>query len=292
MMIAFWSGCRNCGCVTSNLVLMGVLGALLLDRKGLIWEAHCHLNHAETMLTGWRCRDEMRERNLYEGQKGLDCLIRYCHTGRQIHNLCLERSEWILEERLAYLARSSQTPQMLDYTLSQVLSRLLRCMEEEFPVLWIDTGCGQSMAANEILDRADLVVINLPQDPAAVHRILSCSMGLREKAVYLFGNYYRHSRYTYRSLAKGYGIPAARCGYIPHNREFQDACISGRVVPFLTDRLRAGPQDSAYLFLRGARMAVHMIERQIRRWETERLPEKKKNRNYCSGSSGSISIKI
>ena len=119
---------------------------------------------------------------------------------------------------------------------------------------------GNTLSSKIILQEADLIVVNLSQNPYILEDFFENYRSLIDKSVYLLGNYTPESKYTKGYILRKYHIPRERIATIPYNVEFHDALNSGSVISFLNQNYQCKRKDENYYFIREVKRAVEMIE--------------------------------
>lgn len=220
MKVAFWSSVRGKSCVTSNLACMGILASLdsaNRQRKTILFENHHNLMNLESSLFSEFSDDQVREECQYEGYRGMEEVLYavekgHIYSSREI----FQNARGCLGEKLFYLPQKREgNPDIFEYRMSRDCQAVLQYLERYNDLVMIDTSCSFLNSSRRILEEADLVVVNLFQNEAALSHFFSNYSNIRKKAFYLIGNYEGDSCMTRGEILKRYRIPGSHLGVIP-----------------------------------------------------------------------------
>lgn len=260
MKIAYWSNWKGAGRTTSNMACTTILGALQSKRKNVLLENHYNLRNLEEVLVNRRWNNMVREENYYYSQLGLDSLMRRMHSNLMDDNIIESSSITFCDNLLYYIPQSHVTnKEFLEYELSRVIHILLEKLEKFGDIVSIDTAGREKLSSKTILELADMVVVNLSQDPVTLDDFFENYSTLRKKAVYLVGNYNPYSKCNLKSITKRYQIDRDEIGIIPYNIEFHDALSDGTVISFLNRNYGCKKNNENYFFMREAIRSTNMI---------------------------------
>ncbi|WP_343208973.1 hypothetical protein [Anaerolentibacter hominis] len=261
MNAAFWSNARGRGRTTSNLAALCIMHVLLTKHKSIVMENHCGRHSLESALVGYRYRSAIREQDYYHSQIGLDYLIKTFHTGHIPDKTIEEVSQSMLSGKLCYLPAARTNEDIFDYNLNLVMDSLFPYLEKQGEDIFFDLAEENSMTTKFILERADRIVVNLPQDPEAVEAFLKEHPEETGKIFYLIGDYDRESRYSKAYLSRKFSIPKDQIGIIPHNIHFSDALLSGTVLRFITSGYRCSRDDPNHYFIYEVKRTLRLMEK-------------------------------
>ncbi len=232
MKIAFWSNSSGQG-VTANMVCTSVLSAIYTDSDVVMFENHFSIRNLITSFNHFKIPDLVYETQNYICNLGLNKLIEIGDEytfGRDVmvKNIAME----ILKSKLYYLPTNSINCDLLEYRLKKNMDSVLEVLEQYFDYVNIDVS-GKSESGRMILDRADMVVVNLSQNSQVLDQFFSNYSNLRKKSFIILGNYDADSILNLDTIKRSYGIKDDLIGVIPYNRRFADALSQGNAVDFL-----------------------------------------------------------
>lgn len=124
--------------------------------------------------------------------------------------------------------------------------------ENNFDIAFIDY-CGRiGQNESDVFTFADLLVVNLNQNPELIGFAKSQLEKLEYKCsvMYVIGRYDASNNYTLKSIMKKFQIPYSDIGVIPYNSEFMDAVLSGGTRKFLEANIGCSRRNYNYGFIK------------------------------------------
>lgn len=261
MKVAFWSNIRGQSGATTNLALMSVLRALLERKQTILLENHFNINNLETILMQRQNAWMVRENDSYYYHMGLEYLMKSIYNTQEKSLLIRRSAIPLLDSNILYLPQSNIiNREVFSYEFSQVMYQLFQSLESVAETVFIDTEVNDNLSSRLILDEADRVVVNLSQNPYVLDDFFGHYDSLKDKAVYLMGNYRPHSKYNLRQIIEEYQIPEEKIAVIPYHTELADALAEGRLIGFLSRNIQCHEKEENYLFAEQLKKASHMLE--------------------------------
>lgn len=267
MKVAFWSNGRGRSCVTSNLACISVLSAFdcPTDRT-IIFENHNNIMNLGTTLLNHHSVNEIRESITYSSENGLHRVLQSMEQGKEVsEELLYRQAQDYLGKRLLYLPSESDSADCLEYYLDKVAIRAMDCFEKYSDMVLVDTTSAPLASSRKILQKADIVVVNLSQNEQLLNHFFRNYSSIQERAFYLVGNYDAASELTRSAIVKKYHLRGNQVGMIPHNIEFSDAISKGQVIPYLWKHYECRQEDSNYEFMTAAKEAVSLFRATVRK---------------------------
>ena len=144
--------------------------------------------------------------------------------------------------------------------------------------MFIDTESNQNLSTKQILYDADIVVVNLSQDPKDIYDFFENYTSLKEKAVYIIGRYQPEKRWTRNRICYEYKIPRNKVGVIPYNVDFNDALENGKLQHFLNYNYTGPVRLENDYFMRQCKKSAGVVLNMIS--EVRKKKEKQKRQSY------------
>lgn len=167
-------------------------------------------------------------------------------------------------KRLFYLPVGDiRNQDMLEYRLERECIQTIRCLERYGEQVFVDTATAPLASSRQILQQADLVVVNLSQNRQMLDHFFRNYSTIQEKAFYLIGDYDGESELTRAEIIRRYQIPGRRIGVIPHSVQFSDAVSEGELIPFLLRNYDCENWNNNHDFMMSAREAVMLFRNQM-----------------------------
>lgn len=265
MEVAFWSNIGGKNGVTSNLASVSIMLALEQRCKSILFENHCHMINLERVLIRKKSTDLLKEEeNYFYNHLGMDSLIKKIHSNLYSKELLLKSSLNFLDHGIYYIPQSKlMNKELFEYELNQVIHPFLEQVKEISPVTFIDTAGCSNLSTKVILSKADLVVVNLSQDPQIIDHFFENYSSLTSKVVYLLGSYNRNSKFNLSNIRRKYHIKKEQIAVIPYNVAFRDSLIEGDTISFLLRNQKCKRDDENYYFIKELKNASNMIYKKI-----------------------------
>ena len=159
------------------------------------------------------------EQQEYFSDKGLDCLLRKEQEGDLEERLLRANMHPVIEEKL-YCMPSSQRQEYKwwykDRLFAQ-MNRIVAMMEQTFDAVLIDCGTRKDDFTRNILQEADLCVLNMDQEAELIGDYYRTPPIFRGKTFFLVGNYFKDELYNRANLQRLYRMDEAMLGAVPYN---------------------------------------------------------------------------
>ncbi len=138
-------------------------------------------------------------------------------------------------------------------------------LAEEFAVVFLDLENGEKELSIRLMEKADLIVLVLPQYPFMKENFFNIGGGvLREKDCFiLLGGYLEQSKYSKKYLERRYPDKTMELGVIPENTGYFDAMADGKVLDFFLKNQCARKKEENYEFIVQAKKAAEGIRKKL-----------------------------
>lgn len=184
MKVAFWSNGRGRSCVTSNLACVSVLSALNCPKeRTIVFENHKNIVNLGSTLFHQTSDDGIREPATYQTGSGLGKVLRLIEQGEEIseENLYCFTEDY-LGKRLFYLpSEPVKSSDYLEYYLERDAIRTMDFLEKYSDTVMVDTSSAPLASSRKILQKADLVVVNLSQNLQVLSHFFATILPYRKK---------------------------------------------------------------------------------------------------------------
>lgn len=106
-------------------------------------------------------------------------------------------TEEILCECLFYISTDNRTNKMLfELGINKHIRIILKASELFADLTFIDTGNSNVLGTKEVLDEADLIIVNLSQDPNELHNFFKNYYSILSRTFILISKYDKKSYYN------------------------------------------------------------------------------------------------
>lgn len=199
----------------------------------------------------------------YEGG-GIEGLLRRIYRGDNRQSLLKGYIKEVIPKHLYYVPQGGViNSEIFDYELYHNLDRLLSIIEKNTDLCFINITQKNHLSSKAILQEADLIVINLFQNPDYLEEFFKNYYSFIPKALFLIGNYSPKSAMSCKRIARLYDVPLDYISPIPFNEDFHNACKYGGAKEFLNSNYYCTREDPNYMFIHGVRKSAHIISKKI-----------------------------
>jgi hypothetical protein len=197
--------------------------------------------------------------NYYDGN-GMEGLIRKIYRGDSTDDILDSYLKQIIPDRLYYIPqRRIIHNEIFDYEFEHGIEYLLKMMEEYADISFIDTASHQNPSTKTILEKADLIVVNLCQNQSILEDFFQNYSSLISKSVFLISKYEYHTSMSSKKICLRYDLPLDKLIAIPENELFQIACRNGEVKDFIDHNNNCGKESANFLFMHAIKKATYLI---------------------------------
>lgn len=236
--------------MTGNLSCLSIVSAMYQPSEMVLFENHVNMNNLGSTFLNQNSYNRLQEKHSYFVENGLGRILSYCDMGSlvnagMVYRSCLS----VFNQRVFYLPLGGTNQDLMEYRLKRHAGEVMALLEQVYPTVCIDISSSSLDSSREILNAADLVVVNLCQNNQQLSHFFRNFSEIQKKAFYVIGNYDSRSEITKSDIVKRFGLPGYMVGTIPYNRRFADALTKGRVIPFLLRYYECGKENANYEFM-------------------------------------------
>lgn len=265
MKIAFWSNAHEQANVSHNLAAVSVACVIRYPYTVAVMENHLRKDNLGWAYYGCNksCLLHDVGVNYYEGG-GIEGLLRKIYRGNHDQAILKSYLKDIIQDHLYYIPQSGIINSALfDYEFNLNSAILFSMLEEAVDIYFIDTASFNSLSSKSILEDSDLIVVNLCQSKKYIDDFFHNYSSLIPKSVFILGSYSFHSMYTCKRIAHNYGLLPDNITPIPENELFDEACVQGRAVEFITRNYMCVKDNPNNIFIQSIKRATAMIMRRV-----------------------------
>lgn len=270
MKIAFWSNVRGAAGVTTNLACVSALTSISGQGKSVILENHYSIKGIGDILLVPEKLELLHEQGEYYSHYGIEYVLKQLYSGADGEKIVHHATIPLLFSTLHYLPQGKiVNKEVFNYEFNLVQKDLFKALSEISDYVFIDTETNQNLSSNVILSQADVIVVNLNQDPIHLQEYFANYSSIQEKAIYLIGNYRPELSWNVGRICKEFHIPKERIGIIPYNMELQDSMLQGHLLQFLNRNYYKPSDAENEYFIRYAKRASQMVRKNVLRVRKE-----------------------
>ncbi|MBW7475209.1 hypothetical protein K0T92_10660 [Paenibacillus oenotherae] len=241
MLVAFWGPVHGQVRTTSNMVAIAT--TIALDHHVRILMTHTHFERS-TLEKAYTKLRHVNSPTL--GAIGMDAIERLVQCGMLTPEGIRDNAESIIKDRLDIIS-GPMNQEIAGFR--KVLPHIFDSYKRFYELLFIDVSSGtRNELSSLVMKHADLIVVNVNQNKSVLDPFFAKEEWLsvldEKPIVYCIGSYERNSKLTRSRMAKLYGIPKKRIGYVPHNVRYMDAQNDQHIIDYL---LRARMVEKKFL---------------------------------------------
>lgn len=259
MIIGFWSENPGKGSVTYNMLASGLFISSKYRNKVILMQGKADYNKIDYAFVPYSEESAMKECSGYYNYGGIDLILDKLenneYSNRELRNEIVR----VRNSNLYYLPSSRISSQdVFNKRFSRVYDRYIENMRSMEELIMLELSNGFEYVSKNVLERLDLLVINISQDNKALEGIRD-SRSLMEKSFFIIGRYDDSSEFNIRNIGRRYGIDESALGAIPYSVRFKDAVCMGKSKEFFERHINANRNDEAYVFMRYLKNTSEMI---------------------------------
>lgn len=279
MKIAFWSNAYEKSGAFLNFVAVSIASVMRYPYKITVLENYLGKENLGKAFFGNSKSFNMRDglTNFYEG-RGIEGLLRKIYRGDNYPGLLKNYWQEVIPKHLYYIPQNGViNSELFDYELYHNIYELIKIIEINTDLCFFNINQQNHLSSNAILQEADLIVVNLYQNPDYLKDFFLNHSSLIPKAIFIVGNYSPKSAMSCKRIARLYEIPLEHIAPIPYNEYFHLACNYGGAKEFINSNYFCSRENPNYLFIHGIRKAAFIISKKVE----ELFAQAKKEMEHC-----------
>lgn len=257
MKVAFFSKEGSCG-ATSSMAAISIAAVLSEKLRILTLENHwsestiaeCYFYENSTNIIKQGCVN-------YLEHGMLDNLVRHfaAMTNKRREGIMTVE---VIEDSLYYMPQNAFSHDLFDYEFSCNMLPMLKILETSYPFLFIDTK-NQTLSSKIILDEADFVVLNLPQNELLIEDIMKTYSSILNKSLFLMCDYREQSSFSIPRIMNEYQILPEQLAILPHSIPFETAIQEGSAINFIYSNYDCDVNHVNYAFIKELKRTTRLI---------------------------------
>lgn len=264
MLVAFWSSAEIRTGVTTNTALISHFYAQRYKKKVALFENHvpgkCGL---EDILIGKKHLPLLYEEPIYYNRSSnINYYYGLMKAGLPVGRLS-DVALPMAEGKLHYFPQFSSNHNLFDYEMNTIIDRLLDELDTRYEVVFSDLKRLHTMTTKKILERADLVFINVPQEETDLSDILNNYSIDRNKVCFIISRYRKGENLDFNEFISMYGIENERVSYIPYYEALVGICKNGNLSSFLSKNLWSTRGEKSFELVSQLRKLTQFINNKV-----------------------------
>ena len=264
MLVTFWSGAEIRTGVTTNTALISHFYAQRYKKKVALFENHVPGKYSlEDILIGKKSLPFLFEEPIfYNRNNNINYYYGLMKAGLPVKGLS-NAALRLAEGRLHYFPQFSSNHTLFDYEMNKVIDRFLDELNSRYEVVFVDLKRINTMTTKHIIERSDLVFVNVPQDEININRILGDNLIDRDKVCFILSRYKKTSEINFDEIVSDYDIDNERISYIPYYESLIRICKNGNLSNFLIKNFWPTRGEKSYELVSQLRKLTNFIKSRI-----------------------------
>jgi len=261
MIVAFWSSAEIRTGVTTNAALISHFYAQRYKKRVALFENHVPGRYSlEDMLIGKRQLPFTFDEPIYYGRNNyLNYFYGLMKAGLPVKGLG-NAAVCLAEGKLHYFPQVSSNHNLFDYEMNKIIDRLLDELISKYEVVFVDLKKVHTLTTKKIIDRSDLIFVNVPQDE--ISSVLSEYSIDRDRTCFIVSRYRKNDNVDFEEFISSYNTVDVRISYIPYCESLLGICKNGSLSSFLTKNLWSTRGERSFELISQLRKITNLIKSQ------------------------------
>ncbi len=261
MKIAFWSNANERCNVSANLAAVSVASVIRYPYSVIVIENRLSNDNMGKAYFGENHSLFYPEvgRNYYDGS-GIEGLLRKIYRGDYNFENLKGHFKEIISEHLYYIPQSRIIHnEIFEYEFNHCINPLFEITDTYADICLINTASHENLSTKTILDKADLIVVNLCQNQNVLDDFFFNYSSILSKSVFILSNYDGHRFLNSKRISEIYQISRDNIIVIPKNISYDEAYSMGSVVEFISSNYTCVKESPNFIFIQSIKKAAHRI---------------------------------
>lgn len=259
--IVSWSPVHGQSGTTSNVAALAAVFAIEYPSRSLITHTQLTFSSLESLF------GKQLKGNGFE-DRGMTALARLVKSDLLNPEAVMDYTETIFENRLDILSGTKKK-----HSEENLLETLLHVTRDAYDLVWIDAHSGtRNELTNRLLQNADIVLVNLPQNRFVLDRFFISKEDYPEvlkdkEVIVLISSYDEDSTFSIRKIKRLYKTD---CPIYPilYSHHFKDAANQLALSEFFFRNLDIRKEQSAFNFIQAIKKVNKVIAKNTELYRT------------------------
>lgn len=260
MKVAFWENIRPEIRSMDHLAAISIMLSIFYRKKVFLLDNGQDSNSFERVFQGVQRFYYVKEdANYIVHRNGMDSILENLHNTVAIETLLQRSAVELIQDYLYYVPQSKVINHLAyEYQLNQELSTILKIYEKISDLTLIRARNGNNLSTKQVLDEADLVLVELTQDYHVLDEFFDNYSSICHKAIFVFSHYKRNSISIYHIMNK-YHLKKEQIVVLTEYHPLNAASVTGNLAAFIKENYNCRKESNHYRCMRELRRAAKMI---------------------------------
>ena len=267
MKIVFWSNYPKSG-VTSNMAAMGIMFSLMFPSRVMMLTNHCNHENLGRVLLGSCYEDALREDSgYYRKERAYPAIKRI--TQIPAHYGVPKTAENLSENGLYYFTQGKLfSNEVYEFRIREEINHIIKQLHEPRDYIFIDAKSQDSISTMQLLEEADMIVVNLRQDETVIKEFFKQYVSVAGKCFFIISEYRkRNGCYKLHKFVKEFCVHPERVAAIPYNPGLGHFIDDGRITEYVLQNHDCKKKTKEYYYIWHLRKAVQLLKNALDRQE-------------------------
>lgn len=260
MQIAFWENMKREGRPPDYMAAISIMLSINHYKKVILLDNGQESDSLERIFRGiYRFYYVKEDSNYIVHRNGMDQILDNLHMTPDIEPLLAQSAVEVIQDYLYYVPQSKVMNHLAyEYQLYQELTTIIKSYENISDFIMVRARNGNNLSTKQVLDEADLVMVELSQDYNVLDAFFDNYSSIRQKAFFVFSQYKRNSISIHHIMDK-YHLNKDQVIVLTEHAPLNAACIAGNLVSYLKGNNNCKKESEHYRCVRELRRAAKMI---------------------------------
>lgn len=268
MQIVFWGTQPWQSGIVGNMIGIAYMMTQLYGNRSLLMQTRFSCSDLDYALFSESKSQYVKEEGMYFQEIGLDAVLNDAILKLQRKERFPNHVMEVKKDKIYYLPGTyKNNREVYEHHLLGHLEQVLEVAEHFGENLFLDCSGESGKICHKLMEMADVIVVNVPQNPRQVAELPSvlsqngCKTEYADKTFYLIGQYNDKSKHHLNNLRRKNHIPKEKITAIPYNLEFDDALSEGRALQYLEQNSDTRKEDFNHNFMHELKVAAELIQK-------------------------------
>ncbi len=261
MNIVFWSCFRESTCVTSNMLVISAITSFIgAGSRVALVENHYSPNSILNYSFGKKDLEKVAEFDCNYNKYGIETLLRRYSNVDDNSKDIIQSGVPLFSKVLVYFPPNYiVNKEVFDYLFHNNSKELYNDLEQKFSYIFTDVESNHNISTPDMIDKADLIVVNLPQNEQDFQTFFDNYSYLKRKSIFIISKYANGLSFNIDTVRKKYQLDRNQSFIMPYCYELEEAIYHGKVMHFLTKNYtRPESSNVRYLVREATKIALRI----------------------------------
>lgn len=270
MLVSFWNGTAVRAGATTNAACISTYFSHLFKKRTVLFENHISKRNISHVLSGefdyFNTHDIAAESQCTYGRYDTDYLYDCLEADLNVTRIPTTTREY-MDGLLSYISQNERNyviNEKFDYRFRRVYDKFIDYLERKFDVVFADLRRSDTITTKHIIERSDLIFVNLPQDREMIGKfMINYPDEYRERSIYIISRY-KEGQYGSEFFAMDHNVDYGRVISVPEFSSLYRLCSEGGLIDFLIEHKWDDSRSPFYGFIYSIKKLAREVDHKYR----------------------------